>query len=270
MTSARIDDVTIAYDDTGTGTGTLLLVHGHPFDRSMWRPQVDYLAGAGWRVIAPDLRGYGESTVVPGTTTLDVFARDLARLLDHLGVDDVVIGGLSMGGQVVMDFARQYPARVRGIMLAATFPQAETEEGKRNRRTMAERLLRDGMDGYAHDVLPRMLSAPSIETLPDVAAHVLAMMRATDPRGAAAALRGRAERPAYADTLAALDVPALVVVGDQDAFTTREDAEHMRALLPDVELLWLEGVGHMPNLEAPDDVNRALVRLMLRSLQVAR
>lgn len=268
--TARIDDITIAYDDVGTGAGTLLLVHGHPFNRTMWRPQLDFLAGAGWRVIAPDLRGYGESTVVPGTTTLDVFARDLAGLLDHLEVEDVVIGGLSMGGQVVMDFARQYPGRLRGILLAATFPQAETEEGRRNRRAMADRLLREGMDGYAHDVLPHMLAARSVEAMPDVAAHVLAMMRGTDPRGAAAALRGRAERPAYADTLAALDVPALVVVGDEDAFTTRADAEHMQALLRDAELLGLGGVGHMPNLEAAEAFNVALVRLMLRSLQVAR
>lgn len=269
MPYASIGGITIAYDDVGTGVGTLLLVHGHPFNRTMWRPQLEFMAGAGWRVIAPDLRGYGESTVVPGTTTLDVFARDLAGLLDYLGLPDVVIGGLSMGGQIVMDFARQYPERVRGILLAATFPQAETDEGKRNRRTMADRLLRDGMDGYAHDVLPRMLAARSIEAMPDVAAHVLAMMCGTDPRGAAAALRGRAERPPYADTLAGLDVPALVVVGDEDAFTSRADAEHMQALLQDAELIWLKGVGHMPNLEAPDAFNAAIVRLLLRAM-VAR
>jgi len=263
MPSINLDQVRIAYDDAGSGPRTLLLVHGHPFDRTMWRPQVEHLRASGWRVIAPDLRGYGASDVVPPITTLDVFASDLAALLDRLGVDGVVIGGLSMGGQIVMDFARQFPHRVRGILLAATFPQAETDAGKTRRNAMADRLLREGMDAYAAEVLPSMLAARSIASMPDVAAHVLAMMRAAAPEGAAAALRGRAERPDYGSTLASLDVPALVVVGDQDAFTTREDADRMQALLR-AELLWLEGVGHMPNLECADEFNAALDRLLER------
>jgi len=264
MATASLDGITIAFDDVGDGHDTLLLVHGHPFDRSMWRPQLAAASAAGWRVLAPDLRGYGETTVVPGTTTLDVFAADLAALLDHLDVGDVVIGGLSMGGQIVMEFARRYPHRVRGLVLAATFPQSETDEGRRSRNAMADRLLREGMHAYAGEVLPKMLAARSIETLPAVADHVAAMMRATDPEGAAAALRGRAERPSYEEALASLAVPALVVVGSEDAFTTRRDAERMRDLPGDSELVWLEGVGHMPNLESPQAFDAALVRFLAR------
>lgn len=228
----------------------------------MWSPQLGAVSEAGWRALAPDLRGYGESAVVPGKTTLNVFAADLAALLDHLDIEDVVIGGLSMGGQIVMEFARRYPHRVRGLVLAATFPQSETEEGKRSRNAMADRLLREGMRGYADDVLPKMLAARSIQTLPAVADHVVAMMRATDAEGAAAALRGRAERPSYEETLASLTVPALVVVGSEDAFTTRQDAERMRELLRGSELVWLEGVGHMPNLESPEAFNAAVTRFL--------
>lgn len=264
MTTANVNGITIGFDELGDGSNTLLLVHGHPFNRSMWRPQLSVVAGAGWRVLAPDLRGYGETTVVPGRTPLALFAADLAALLDHRGIQSVVIGGLSMGGQIVMEFARQYPHRVRGILLAATFPQAETDEGKRNRNTMADRLQREGMSGYADEVLPKMLAARSIESLPEVAAHVTAMMYATNPEGAAAALRGRAVRPSYEGTLAGLAVPALVVVGSEDAFTTRQDAEHMRDLLSDSELVWLEGVGHMPNLERPEAFNGALLRFLAR------
>src|SRR3954453_16425972 len=95
--SVTLNGITIAYDDVGSGDSGLL-VHGHPFNRSMWSGQLESLRAAGWRAIAPDLRGYGESTVVPGKTTLDVFARDLAALLDHVGIERVMIGGLSMGG----------------------------------------------------------------------------------------------------------------------------------------------------------------------------
>jgi pimeloyl-ACP methyl ester carboxylesterase len=262
MKRASVNGITIAYDDVGSGTDALLFVHGHPFNRSMWRPQIEALRGSTWRVIAPDLRGYGESSVVPGKTTLDVFATDLAALLDHLNQDQVVLVGLSMGGQIVMEFCRQYSTRVRGVVLAATSPVAEAEDGKRARNAMADRLLREGMDGYAAEVLAKMVAPSCMAEQPSVAAHVLAMMRGTDPHGAAAALRGRAERPAYEPTLAELSVPALICVGDEDVFTTRADAELMQRLLRRSELLWLNGVGHMPNLERRAEFNVALAHFL--------
>lgn len=264
MTMLTLGDVRVAVDIAGDGPDTLLLIHGHPFNRTMWRPQLEGLDGSGWRVVAPDLRGYGETTVVPGVATFDDFTQDLALLLDALGVSKAVIGGLSMGGQIAMHFCRRYPERVAGVLLAATFPQPETPEGKANRRAMAERLLREGMAPYASDVLPKMLGPNNLGTMPDVAADVLAMMRGTSPEGAAAALRGRAERPDYAPTLAQLHVPALVVVGSDDAFTTLDDAERMVRMLPDAELLVMDRVGHMPNLEAAPAFNRALRHLLER------
>ena len=161
-----------------------------------------------------------------------------------------------------MEFARQYPDRVRGLVLAATFAQQDTDEVKQKRNAMAARLLREGMAEYAEAVLPQMLAPRSIETLPAVAEHVSAMMHATNPKGAAAALLGRSERPSYEETLASLAVPALVVVGSEDAFTTRQDAEHMRDLLERSQLVWLDGIGHMPNLESPEAFNSALIQFL--------
>jgi pimeloyl-ACP methyl ester carboxylesterase len=228
----------------------------------MWAPQIAALGQAGRRVIAPDLRGYGESTVVPGKTMLDVFARDIAALLDRLGIGKIVLGGLSMGGQIVMAFAQAFPQRLSGIVLAATFPRPETEQGRRDRYAMADRLVRDGLRFYAEDVLSKMVAPCNIAALPLVADKVMSMMLNAPPEGAAAALRGRAERPDYAPVLAGLDVPALIVVGDEDAFTTRADAEQMQRLLRRSELVWMEGVGHMPNLEREGAFNDALLRFL--------
>jgi pimeloyl-ACP methyl ester carboxylesterase len=306
---ALVNGITIAYEDVGEGDNVLVLVHGHPFNRTMWQPQMEWIGHFNrararfdrvsssessvetkgrregdsivvrakifehedehegrrrWRAIVPDLRGYGESTVVPGKTTLDIFVGDIAGLLDELGIQDVVIGGLSMGGQIVMEFCRLYPERVRGILLAATFCGAETEEGKRQRIVMADRLLKEGMEPYSEEVLPKMVTPANLIALPQVADHVRSMMRTTDPIGAAAALRGRAERPDYEETLASVEVPALVVVGDEDAFTTRADAEQMSRLLKLSELVWVKGVGHMPNLEREAEFNEALGRLLGR------
>jgi len=249
--------IRIAYDDEGTGD-PLVLVHGHPFDRSMWRPQVERFRNAGWRVVVPDLRGYGQSTVLSGTTPFDAFARDMTGLLDHLGLERVVLGGLSMGGQIVMEFYRLFPGRVRALLLADTFAAAETDPGKTTRRAAADRLLREGMGPYAEEGLAKMVTPSTIQALPAVAAHVLTMMRATPPEGAAAALRGRAERPDYRDMLPLVSVPTLVVVGSEDEFTPVADAQLIADRIPNATLAVIDGAGHMPNLERPTQFNTAL------------
>ncbi|MEU8781718.1 alpha/beta hydrolase [Streptomyces sp. NPDC048637] len=261
MGSVTCREITVGFEDEGSGE-PLVLVHGHPFDRSMWRPQTEHFSRAGWRVIAPDLRGYGESTVIPGTTPLEVFARDLLALLDRLGAERFVLGGLSMGGQIVMECYRLFPERIRGLALADTFAAAETEEGRTARHDMAARLLREGMAGYAQEVLAKMVSPRTLAERPDVAAHVLAMMTATPPEGAAAALRGRAERPDYTELLSQISVPALVVVGTEDAYTPVSDARDIHARVPDATLAVIEQAAHMPNLERPDEFNTVLAAFL--------
>jgi len=254
---ASVNGITLMYDDQGNGE-PLVLIHGHPFDRSMWAPQVEEFSRSGWRVIAPDLRGYGQSTVVPGMTLLETFARDTVALLDHLDIDRVVLGGLSMGGQIVMEFYRLFPDRIRGLVLADTFPGGETGDGKRARNAQADRLLREGMQGYADEVLPKMVAPMTLAALPTVAAHVRAMMRGAPPEGAAAALRGRAERRDYTDMLARIAVPTLVVVGRDDEFTPVSDAERMHRLIPHAVLAVVDDAAHMPNLERQSEFNRVL------------
>ena len=168
MNTVRLNGMELAFEEIGGGSQVLLLIHGHPFDHTMWRPQFEPIARLGWRVIAPDLRGYGAS--VRGNrdsdgdngghhghggekVTLETFARDLLALLDHLGIRQAVIAGLSMGGQIAMEICRLAPARMRGIVLAATFPQSETALGKQQRLATAERLIREGMAAYAAELL---------------------------------------------------------------------------------------------------------------------
>ncbi|MDT0454401.1 alpha/beta fold hydrolase [Streptomyces sp. DSM 41527] len=262
-------EITVGYEDEGSGE-PLVLVHGHPFNRSMWRPQTEYFSRAGRRVIAPDLRGYGDSTMPPGTTAapgasatpdatpLATFARDLVDLLDHLGIERCALGGLSMGGQIVMECYRLFPERISALLLADTFAAAETPDGKTARYDMAERLLREGMADYAHEVLDKMVSPDTITARPDVAAHVLEMMATTPPEGAAAALRGRAERPDYTELLPRITVPTLIVVGTEDTYTPVSDALHLHERIPDSRLTIIEQAAHMPNLEQPHTFNAAL------------
>jgi len=232
----------------------LVLVHGHPFDHTMWNPQREAFA-ASRRVITPDLRGYGTSAEASPVADFGQFAEDIEALLDEQKVEECVLAGLSMGGQIVMDCYRRFPGRVRGLVLADTFPAGETPEGVRVRHAMADRLLREGMRGYADEVLERMV-APYAS--PEVKAHVHRMMTATRPESAAAALRARAARPDYRDLLTSVTVPALVVVGADDTYTPIADAESMHAALPDSELRVIEGAAHLPNLERPQEFDAAL------------
>jgi pimeloyl-ACP methyl ester carboxylesterase len=157
-----------------------------------------------------------------------------------------------------MQCYQQFPERIEALVLADTFPGTDTDEGRRARITTADRLSRDGMGWYADENLTKMITPDNAETLPEVAAHVRRMMTSAPPEGAAAALRGRAERPDYRDLLTTVTVPALIVVGRDDEFTPVGDAREMARLIPGATLRVIEGAGHLPNLERPEAFNAEL------------
>ena len=247
---------TMAYDDVGAGF-PIVLIHGHPFNRTMWAPQTAFL-GSQYRVIVPDLRGYGENLFDSEKTLLSGFAADIFELLDSIGVGRFVLGGLSMGGQIVLECYRQFPARIAGLILADTFAQLDTAERKQLRLDTANRLLAEGMKKYSIEELPRMIAPHHIRTMPSVADHILQMMETTAPAGAAAALRGRAERIDYTPFLAQIEVPTLILVGDQDSYTPVSDARFMHERVRGSELVVIEDAGHMPNLEQAASFNAAI------------
>lgn len=260
MPTATINDTAIAYTDSAPDAGTgnvLLLLHGHAFDRTMWDGQVQHFTAEGWRVIAPDLRGFGESEVTGGIVFTEEFASDAVGLLDELKVDKAVVLGYSMGGQIAMEIQHSYPQRVRALAIVDTVPQAEDAAGKRRRNTTADRLVVEGMHDYAADVLGVMIAGYNVEKLPYVAGKVLEMIRRSPAAGAAAAMRGRAARRDFTGTLRAVEVPTLVVAGADDAFDGGA-AARMHELMPHSTLVTIEGAGHTPSLEQPEEFNRAL------------
>ena len=248
-----MDAVELAYDEAGTGPA-VVLIHGHPFNRSMWAPQLAALADR-YRVIAPDLRGYGDSPVTPGTVPMSQLAADVAQLLDGLGVARAALVGLSMGGLIAMELAIADPARWWALGLVATTAEPVTDPERSGRRARAAQAERDGIRPLAEDMATHLFG-PEVDQA--VFQPVMTMMMATDPRGAAAALRGRAERPDYRPLLGELDLPALVAVGDQDYYSTAEITDHLVACLRHPTRITLPAVGHLPNLEAPGPFNTRL------------
>jgi len=263
MSFTRVDDIQLAYTDTGMGLPVVLL-HGYPFNRSLWTEQVNALSNS-YRVITPDLRGLGESDAVPGAATMNRMARDVAALLDQLEISRAVVGGLSMGGYVALAFYKQFRSRVRALILADTRAQADTEEGKQKRFEQAEKARAEGMAGIADSMLPKLLTPETVSKRPEVVKRVRDMMLKTKPEGAAAALRGMAERDDQTPLLAKITVPTLILVGAEDAITPVGDSEQMHQAIAGSRLVVLENAGHVSNLERTDEFNQALLEFLQES-----
>ena len=260
MTQIRIDDFQMAYTDTGLGR-PIVLIHGYPFNRTLWNEQVAALSSS-YRVIVPDLRGFGESEASEGTATMNRMAQDVAELMDHLEIPQAVIAGLSMGGYVALAFYKQFPSRVRALVLADTRAQADTEEAKQTRAQHAEKALAEGMAGIADAMLPNLLSPDTVSKRPEIVKGVRDMMLKTKPEGAAAALRGMAERDDQTSLLSNITVPTLILVGAEDAITPAADSEKMHEAISTSSLVVLENAGHVSNLEQTEEFNQTLMAFL--------
>jgi pimeloyl-ACP methyl ester carboxylesterase len=264
MAIRRVREIEMAYDDAGAGVPVVLL-HGFPFNRTLWREQVEALKDS-HRVVTPDLRGHGETTATDEPATMEEMARDVAALLDELQIKRPVLGGLSMGGYVALAFHRLFPRRVRALVLADTRPQADTEEGKRVREETARRALAEGMSIIADAMMPKLLAHTTHMKEPEKVERVREMILTTNPVGAAAALRGMALRRDQTSHLVNILQPALIVVGSEDQITPPADAETMRRGIGGSRLAVIEGAGHVSNIERPEEFNRVLTKF-LRDIQ---
>jgi 3-oxoadipate enol-lactonase len=263
MSSLKINDLNIAYTDTGIGR-PVVLIHGYPFNRSLWTEQIMVLSTS-YRVIAPDLRGFGDSDAAPGPATMNLLAQDVAQLMDHLEIPQAAIGGLSMGGYVALAFYKQFPSRVRAFILADTRAQADTEESKQTRAQQAEKALSEGMAGIADGMLPKLLTPDTVSKRPEVVKHVRDMMLKTKPEGAAAALHGMAERDDQTELLAKITAPTLIMVGAEDAITPVADSEKMHRAIAGSRLVVIENAGHVSNLERTEQFNDGLLSFLNES-----
>lgn len=264
MPTVRLGDFTCGYDDRGAGPAVVWL-HGFPFHRGMWAPQLDALS-RDHRILAPDLRGFGESDRTSGPYTMERYADDVAALLDALALPLAVVGGLSMGGYVALALVRRHRDRVRGLLLVDTRAEADTPEARERRRTTAHRARQEGVSVLIDELLPRLVSDETRRERPEVVSRLRQIMESAHPESVAAALAGMALRPDARDLLPRVRVPALVLVGEHDALTPPEVAQAMCDAIPGARRVVICGAGHVSNLERPDAFNAA-VHPFLRELR---
>lgn len=248
-----LNGIRMLYDDVGEGKAVLLL-HAFPLRGAMWRPQVEALRER-YRVIVPDLRGFGGTDAPPGPYSMDQQADDMAALLEYLGVERAALVGLSMGGYISFAFWRRHRDKVAALVLADTRAGADSDEGKAGREANARLAEERGPAAIADKLIPGLVAAAAPESL---RAELRAMTLANSADGIAGALRGMALRPDSTPDLANIQVPTLVVVGSEDSLTPPSEAQALHAAIAGSRLVEIAGAGHLSSLEHPEEFNAAL------------
>ncbi len=254
--SARIGGGEIAYEVRGVGP-TLLLLHAFPLARCMWDPQVEALCSR-FRVARFDCRGFGASPPGDALLTMERYADDAVGLLDHLGLSQAVAIGLSMGGYAGFAMVRRHLLRLRGLVLADTRAEPDSEGSRQERARLAERVRHEGAGAAAEVFLPRLLGKTSHEQRPELVARVRATILGNRPRGICDALAGLAARADSRPTLREIRVPTLVLCGKEDTLTPPPDARKMAEAIPGSRFEMIPRAGHLANLENPAAFNAAL------------
>ncbi|MDP2272092.1 MAG: alpha/beta hydrolase [Archangium sp.] len=245
------------YEDRGEGV-PLLLFHGFPFSSQSFWPQLA-APPKGVRLLAPDHRGFGQSAPGPGVSTMEAMAEDGLALLDALGIQSALVGGVSMGGYVAIALTRLDPGRVQGLVLIDTQSTADDEAGRARRETTALDVEKNGVAGLVSGMLPKLMAAG---VAPETKARVEKLMLAQSAQAVAAASRGMASRIDGKDILSRFSGPCSIIVGAEDQITPVEKAKLMQSLVGGSTLEVIEGAGHLSNLERPGEFQAIIERFV--------
>lgn len=249
-----INGIQMAYTDEGDGI-PLVFIHGFPLNRNTWSKQVEVFKSS-YRVIAPDLRGLGETEATPGPAPMSCFAEDLNALLHHLGTGPAILVGHSMGGYVALAFAKAFPKALRALVLVGTKAGADSPEGAAARRVMAGKVRAEGTSVVVEAMAPKMLSARHPDEV--MSASARAFMASANPEGVISALLGMAERPDAGSWLGKIRVRTLVIAGADDTIIPPSESETLMMGIPSAQLKIIPKAGHLVAFEQPDAFNDAL------------
>jgi|RhiMethySRZTD1v2_1073278.scaffolds.fasta_scaffold261935_1 pimeloyl-ACP methyl ester carboxylesterase len=267
MNTAHLTRGPLAYVDRGPGV-PMLLLHGFPLDHTMWSAQIDALSQHA-RVIAPDIRGFGQSPLgyvdSQRGITMEEHADELAELLDNLGITEpIVLVGFSMGGYIAWQFVRKHRERLRALVQCDTRAIADTDEARAGRIKMADNVADWGSERVAEMMGPKLFSARALETQPELMAEVRRVVKATPPAAIAAAQRGMAARPDVTSMLPSIDVPTLILVGGVDAISSPEEMRSIADAIPNAQFVEILAAGHMTTMEKPQEVNATISDFLKR------
>jgi 3-oxoadipate enol-lactonase len=261
---ARINDLSMEYSVEGPRTGVpIVLIHGFPFSKAMWKPQVDALKKS-YYVITYDIRGHGQSDAGDGQYSVEYFVDDLFGLLDHLKISSAVLVGLSMGGYIALRAHERSPERVRALVLCDTRSEADGNEGKVKRAQQAKIVKTGGMKKFSEPFLKGVFCERTFETKPDAVEMIRNVIETTSPAAVAGTLIALAGRTDSTPSLFTIKIPTLILVGQHDSITPPSASYAMKEKIPHGELHVISQSGHLSSLENPEMFNTHLVKFLTK------
>lgn len=256
MPRVRSGDAEVFYESLGSGP-PLVLLHPFPAHHELWLPAARALTSS-YRVILPDLRGHGDSGIGDGPASMGKHAFDLARVLDDAGIARAVFAGVSIGGYALFEFWRRFSDRIAALVLCNTKAQADTLEARNVRLQAAADVLERGAEPFIESMLPKLLGRTTCSTRPDLIEGARRMMLKMSPQAISLVQRGMAERPDSVATLKTINVPTLIITGDEDILTGAAEAQLMQQYISGSQMTMIPRAGHYSPWEQPQEVGRVL------------
>jgi len=249
--------VTICCDDFGKSDIPVIFIHGFPFDKSSWHPQMDFLKHT-HRVLAYDIRGFGKSTAGKENVSISLFADDLIELMDVLEIRKAVACGLSMGGYILLNAVNRYPDRFEAIILSDTQCIADTPEGKAKRYKTIDQIQSEGLALFTAAFVKNIFTPDSLDNKKALVERVKNVILSTSPFTIMGTLKALAQRPNMCSSLNEILIPVLILCGGEDNITPMTQSEFLNRKIVNSELYEINNAGHLSNLEQPDQFNSFL------------
>lgn len=254
----EVNNITISYNDVGEGSIPVIFLHGFPFDKSMWKGQLDTLKSSN-RVIACDIRGFGKSTDEKTLLSIDLFGNDLVAFMDKLNIDKAILCGLSMGGYIALHVLKRFPERFEALILSDTQCIADTAEVKENRYKAIEQINLDGAAAFNEKFIKSVFHPDSLTNKIELVENLRSIVFANSKEIITAGLTALAERSETCSSLKAIRIPTLIICGREDKVTPLGQSEYMHGHIEGASLKIIDNAGHVSNLEQPEEFNKHLL-----------
>ena len=255
--SVLVNNFHLSYDDVGEGNIPIIFLHGYPFDKTMWKGQLDFLESS-YRLISCDIRGFGKSVDEQSPLTMDLFAEDLIAFMDTLHIEKAIVCGLSMGGFIALNAQKRFPDRFEALVLCDTQCIADSSEVKEKRYKFIEEIEAEGATNFNEGFIKNVFHINSITYKKELVEQLKAVVFANSGTIIKKGLVALAERTETCSTLNEINIPTLIICGREDEVTPLAQSEFMHANIKGSVLRVIDNVGHVSNLEQPYEFNKHL------------
>lgn len=259
--SIPVSNFNLSYDDLGEGGTPVIFLHGYPFSKDMWRKQIDFLQTTN-RVIACDIRGFGESEDESSILSIDLFANDLLQFMDRLNIEKAIVCGLSMGGYIALNACKRYPDRFEALILCDTQCIADSPEVQEKRYKVIDDIAVNGVKKFNDGFIESVFHKNTLSSKPELVETLRTVVFENSQQIITAGLLALADRSETCSTLGAINIPTLIICGREDEVTPLAQSDFMHQMIEGSIMHVIDNAGHVSNLEQPDEFNQQLLRFL--------